>query len=87
MKKVALKTFLNIHRNVAALQFYLKKTPTQMFSSEYYEFLRTPILKKKLLMSAWFCKTSSEQRWAVTSVLTLFLSSDKLLTGYEQLSY
>ena len=52
MKKVALKTFLNIHRNVAALQFYLKKTPTQMFSSEYYEFLRTPILKKKLLMSA-----------------------------------
>ena len=46
MKKVAPKTFLNIHRKVAGLQYYLKKTPTQMFSSEYDEFLRTPILKK-----------------------------------------
>ena len=46
MKKVAPKTFLNIHRKVAGLQYYFKNTPKQMFSSEYDEFLRTPILKK-----------------------------------------
>ena len=32
-------------------------------------------------------KTATEQRWAAASVLTLLLSSDNLLTGYEQLSY
>ena len=35
----------------------------------------------------WFFKTATEQRWAAASVLTLLLSSDNLLTGYEQLSY
>ena len=35
----------------------------------------------------WFFKTATEQRWATASVLSLLLSSDNLLTGYEQLSY
>ena len=29
---------------------------------------------------------ATEQWWEAASVLTFFLSSDKLLTGYEQLS-
>ena len=33
----------------------------------------------------WFYKTATEQRWTAASVLTLLLSSDNLLTGYEQL--
>ena len=32
-------------------------------------------------------KTATEQRWAAASVLTLLLSSDNLLTGYEQWNY
>ena len=35
----------------------------------------------------WFFKRATEQRWATASVLSLLLSSDNLLTGYEQLSY
>ena len=34
----------------------------------------------------WFFKTATEQWWVAASVLTLLLSSDNLLTGYEQLS-
>ena len=34
---------------------------------------------------AKFLRTSAQ--WAAASVLTLLLSSDNLLTGYEQLSY
>ena len=34
----------------------------------------------------WFFKTATEQWWVAASVLTLLLSSDNLLTDYEQLS-
>ena len=34
----------------------------------------------------WFFRTATEHRWTVASVLTLLLSSDNLLTGYEQLT-
>ena len=36
---------------------------------------------------SWFFQTATEHWWAATSVLTLLLSSDNSLTGYEQLSY
>ena len=35
----------------------------------------------------WFCKAATGQQWAAASVLTLLLSSNNLLAGYEQLSY
>ena len=35
----------------------------------------------------WFFKTATEHGWVVASVFTLLLSSDNLLTGYEQLSF
>ena len=38
-------------------------------------------------MTTCFFKTATEQPWATASVLTLLLSSDNLLTGYEQLSH
>ena len=82
MKKAVLK-------KVAGLQLYYKETPTQVFSPEYCEiFLKNTYFEEHLLtVASDFFKTSTGQWWVATSVLTLFLSSDNLLTGYEQLSY
>ena len=51
-----------------------RESNCEIFKNTYFE--------EHLLTAA-----STEQRWAAASILTLFLSSDNLLTGYEQLSY
>ena len=55
-----------------------------MFSSDYYEIFKNTYFEEHLLTAA---SDFLKQRWAAASVLTLFLSSDNLLTGYEQLGY
>ena len=52
MKKAALKKFRNIYRKVAGLQLYLKKCPTQIFSSEYYEISKSTQFEEHLLAAA-----------------------------------
>ena len=52
MKKAALKKFRNIYRKVAGLQLYLKKCPTQIFSSEYYEISKSTQFEEHLLTAA-----------------------------------
>ena len=52
-----------------------------MFSSKYCEIFKNTYFEDHLL------KVATEKRWATVSVLTLLLSSDNLLTGYEQLRY
>ena len=39
------------------------------------------------MAASYFFKEATEQYWEATSVLTLVLCSDNLLTGYEQLRY
>ena len=66
MKKTVLKKIRNINKKVAGLQLYLKETPTQMFSSEYYENFKSIYFGEHLLTVAFeFLKqlqNSSEQR-------------------------
>ena len=52
MKKAVLKKFCNIYRKVADLQLYWEKTPTQMFSSEYYEIFKNTYFEEHLLTAA-----------------------------------
>ena len=52
-----------------------------------WEIFKNTCFEKHLLRAACFFQTSTEQLWATVSVLTLLLSSDNTLTGYEQLSY
>ena len=52
----------------------------QIFKNSYFD-------EHLLTTASDFFKTATEQQWSATSVLTLFLSSGNLLTGYEQLSY
>ena len=61
-----------------------KRLQHKCFPLSIAKFLRTPILKNICFS---FFKTAAEQRWAAPSLLTFFLSSDNLFTGYEQLSY
>ena len=60
-----------------------------MFSSEYCEIFKSSYFEKHLLtVASDFLKQlqkTSEQLFLY--LLTLLLSSDNLLTGYEQLSY
>ena len=59
-----------------------------MFSSEYCGIFKNTYIEEHLLTAASdLYKTATEQQRAVASVLTFLLSSDNLLTGYEQLSY
>ena len=59
-----------------------------MFSPEYCEIFKNAYFEEHLLRAASdFFKTAREQWSAAASVLTLLLSSDNLLTGYEKLSY
>ena len=61
-------------------QRLLKKTPTQMFSSEYCEIFKNTYFEEYLLTAASdFFETATEQRWAA--------GSDNLVTGSEQLSH
>ena len=81
MKKAVLKKFRYIHR----LQAYniIKKRPQhRCFPLNIAKFWRTSANG-----CFWFFKTATEMRWAAASVWTLFLSSDNLLTGYEQLRF
>ena len=58
-----------------------------MFSSEYCKIFNNTYFEEHLLTAAPdFFKIAAEQHWAAAFVLALFLSSDNLLTGYEQLS-
>ena len=65
---------------VAGLQILLKRDSTTGV------LFRTPTWRTSANGYLWFFKTATEQQWAVDLGLTL-LSSDNLLTGYEQLSY
>ena len=59
-----------------------------MFSSEYCEIFKTAYFEELLLRAASdFLKKGKEHWWAAAFVLTLLLSRDNLLPGYEQLSY
>ena len=51
-KKTVVKKICNINKKVAALQLYLKETPTQMFSSEYYEDFKNIYFGEHLLTVA-----------------------------------
>ena len=53
-----------------------------MFSSEYYELFNNTYFEEHLLTAA---SDFLKQLQNTASVLTLLLSSDNLLTGYEQL--
>ena len=58
------------------------------YITEYYKIFKNINFKEHLLTAASdFFKTAIQQGWAAASILTLLLSSDNLLTGYEQLSY
>ena len=87
MKKAVLKNFAIFTGKLQACNF-IKNTLTLVFSSEYCKIFKNTYLEKHLLTAASdFFDTATKQQWAATSVLTLLLSSDNLLTGYEQLSY
>ena len=58
-----------------------------MFSSEYCEFFKSAYFKEHLLTTASDFLKSYKTAVTVASVLTILLSSDNLLTGYEQFSY
>ena len=80
MKKAVLKNFAIFTGKLQVCNF-IKNTPqNRNFPLNIAKFLRTPISKnisKRLLL---IFKTATEQPWAATSVLTLLLSSDNLLT-------
>ena len=59
----------------------------QVFSSEYCEIFTNIYFEGHLpTTAADFFKTATKHRLAATSVLTLLLSPDNLLTSYEQLN-
>ena len=71
MKKAVLKSFAILTGNLQAWNF-IKNTPQhRCFPLNIAKFLRTPGRR-------------TSAKWAAASVLTLLLSSDNLLTGYEQ---
>ena len=64
-----------------------KRLQQRYFPLNITKFLGIPILKNICLRLLPIFNTSTEHRWVAASVLTLLLSSDNLLTGYQQLSY
>ena len=60
-----------------------------MFSSEHYEIFKNTYFEEQGFARGcfWFFKTATEQRSVAASVFTILLSSDNLLTGYQQLRY
>ena len=78
IKKAVLKNFAIFTGKL----LFKKRLEHWCFPLNIAKFLRTPILKN---ICYWFFKTDTEHRWAAASVWTLLLSSDGLLTGYEQL--
>ena len=51
-EKTYSEKFPSIHRKVAGMELIEKETLTQLFSSEYCEFLKNTYLEEHLLMSA-----------------------------------
>ena len=51
-EKTYSEKFCSIHKKVAGLELIEKETPTQLFSSEYCEFLKNTYLEEHLLMAA-----------------------------------
>ena len=79
MKKAVLKNFAIFTGKLQTCNFIKKRHQHSCFSSEWW---RTPANS-----CFWFFKTATEHREEAASALTPLLSSDNLLTGYEQLHY
>ena len=73
-EKAVLKKICNIHRNVGGLQLY----------SEYCKIFKNTYFEEHLLTVTSDILKQLQNSGAAASILTLFLSSDNLLTGYEQ---
>ena len=81
MKKAFLKNFAVFTGKLEACNFIKNRLQHRCLPLNNAKFLR----RTSASGCFWFFKTTTEPRWAAASVLTHFLSSDNLLTGYEQL--
>ena len=86
-KKAVLKHFAIFTGKLQTCNFIKKRLQHRSFPLSIAKFLRTCILKSSGNCWFWIFKTATKHRWAATSILTLLLSSDNSVTGYEQLSY
>ena len=86
-KKAVLRHFAIFTGKLQTCNFIKKRLQHRSFPLSIAKFLRTRILKNSGNHWFWIFKTATKHRWAATSVLTLLLSSDNSLTGYEQSSY
>ena len=86
MKKGILKNFAIFRGKSKTCNLIKKRPPAQMFSSGYCEIFKSSNFEEYLLTATSdFFKTVTEHLRGTDFVLTLLLSLDNLLTGYEQL--
>ena len=86
MKKGILKNFAIFWGKSKTCNLIKKRPPAQIFSSGYCEMFKSSNFEEHLLTATSdFFKTVTEHLWGTDFILTLLLSLDNLLTGYEQL--
>ena len=78
MKKGVLKNFAIFTGKLQVRNFIKNRLQHRCFPLNIAKFLRTPISKNICSVNRWSCFLYYQQK---------ILSSDNLLTGYEQLSY
>ena len=88
MEKAALKYFAIVTGKMQTWAL-LKTDPNTVVFHSILRNLSEHLFRKTSANGCfWFFKTATEQLWvAASSVLTLLLRSDNLLTGYNRLSY
>ena len=87
IKKLFLKIFVIFTGKWQAWNFIKRDSSSSVFLWIFRNFQDHLFRRTSANGCFWFFKTATERQWAAASVLTLLLSLDNLLTGYEQWSY